>query len=430
MSRPSAIGHRDDPRRPSLGAVEKFIDIQIARCHLVVPDDVAERNAPLQLRFREFIHLAVAVVGDQELLFRVEHAQSMRHVAQRGIETRIGLRKRIGLPPQQPCTYQDDDDDRGSQRAEDVEMQVPRLQHVAAGVGHDHDQREATDSLVTGDAGVAVNRARQFIGARVGRWQIPGKERSTCDRHAKDILLLRHPRQNPPVAVEQDDGAVTSEIKRAIDFQEIRLIERRGRDPRKASIGIIQPPRRRAIPFAIDRRTVRRRNEQPARGVVAMRDEVRHIGDIVARGRAVVGMRDDLTGGIGPTNGDENGGAPDKLMQRGVGRARTNQFSGQTFLPDRFGLLKHTVDVFERHRGVLGQDGSEVGCFGSCRRHRFSIARREIDEKQRDDDCRKQQPQDRHGRSRRSSQFLPSFQHCAFHNERTAHRRSAMLRFR
>ena len=49
-------------------------------------DDLAQGRAGLHLLARKPIHLRVALVGDDNALVGIEHAQAVRHVAQRRVE--------------------------------------------------------------------------------------------------------------------------------------------------------------------------------------------------------------------------------------------------------------------------------------------------------------------------------------------------------
>ncbi|WP_396604638.1 hypothetical protein ACFLEY_11420 [Bradyrhizobium sp. YCK136] len=71
-------------------------------------------------------------------------------------------------------------------------------------------------------------------------------------------------------------------------------------------------------------------------------------------------MRNDRAGRIGPADRDENRRALDQLTQRGIGRTGIGVFSGQGALADRLRLEQHSIDVFERHRGMLGKNGREI----------------------------------------------------------------------
>ena len=53
--------------------------------------DLPKRHARFHLLRSETIHLGIAVVGDDQALVRIEHAQALRHMLQRQIETEVLL---------------------------------------------------------------------------------------------------------------------------------------------------------------------------------------------------------------------------------------------------------------------------------------------------------------------------------------------------
>ena len=179
----------------------------------------------------------------------------MRHVAQRSVDPRIYPRQvrflrdeNVALPHQQKCAEQYDRDHRNDQRSERMEVPMPRLQHVAAGVGHDQDQRQAGYRLIAGDASQAVDGARQLVSARLRHRQIFGKQRTIPEGHSTYVRVLGPPRHNPSLAVHQHYGSAMAEIDRAIDLEKIRLIERRADNAGEAAVGVAQPPRYRGKP--------------------------------------------------------------------------------------------------------------------------------------------------------------------------------------
>ena len=58
---------------------------------LAQPQDFRERAAGLHDIGRQIVHLQVTLVADHEPFLRVEHAQALRHVVERGVDAGIGL---------------------------------------------------------------------------------------------------------------------------------------------------------------------------------------------------------------------------------------------------------------------------------------------------------------------------------------------------
>lgn len=144
---------------------------------------------------RQAVHLLELPVRNHQSLVRIEQAKALRHVADGDIEARICPRQRsrlrgesVGLPYQQKRAEHDDADDRNDQQTEYVELPIPPLQHVAAGVGHRHHQRQPGHRLVAYDASRAVNDARCLVGAGLRHRQIFGKQRAIRERCSKHIL--------------------------------------------------------------------------------------------------------------------------------------------------------------------------------------------------------------------------------------------------
>ena len=76
-------------RRKALVDIGVRIGAGIEAVGNAVLDDLAQRRAGLDLRGREPVDLAVAVVGDYYALVRIEHAQAVRHVLQGRVETLV-----------------------------------------------------------------------------------------------------------------------------------------------------------------------------------------------------------------------------------------------------------------------------------------------------------------------------------------------------
>ena len=169
-------------------------------------------------------------------------------------------------------------------------MPIPWRQRLATGVGHDQNQRQPGYRLVACNASHAVNGARKLVGARLRSWQIFGKQRSIRQGPSEHALVLGLPRENPPLTVQQHHRSALAEIDRAIELDEIRLIERRGNDARETAVGVAQPPRCRGEPSVASRRKIGWRNIQAIVGAIALGDEMRHAGYIAAWRRVVIGM--------------------------------------------------------------------------------------------------------------------------------------------
>ena len=100
--------------------------------------------------------------------------------------------------------------------------------------------------------------------------------------------------------------------------------------PAKLPSGLLSRREAAVIHLSPAGETIGRRDEQPVVGAVALGDELRHIGYIGARRRRIVGMGDDLSGCIGPSDARE-GRALLQLSQGGIGPP------GSDF-PDRLSL--------------------------------------------------------------------------------------------
>jgi hypothetical protein len=105
-------------------------------------------------------------------------------------------------------------------------------------------------------------------------------------------------------------------------------------------------------------------------------------------------MGEQFTRCVGPANRNDNRRAFLQLTQRGID-FRIARFSRQARFANGLRLNQGMVDVVEGQRGVLSKDSGEALRIGLCVSNPVPIAGLQIDEKQDDDCCAKQNAEPR-----------------------------------